>query len=335
MSSQVAVIGAGSWGTTIAAVASQTTVTRLWARTPKVADEITRAATNSTYLPGFSLPPDLVATASLEAALRGANLVLMAVPSHGFRAVAAAAAPCIEPGVPIVSLAKGLEQGTLMRMSEVLAEVAPGHPVAVMTGPNLAREILAGQPAASVVASHDHAVGIEMQRVFAGSMLRIYTNVDVVGCEIAGVVKNVLAIASGMADGMGFGDNTRAALMTRGLAEMARLGVALGGSFSTFAGLAGMGDLIATCASGLSRNHMVGRALGRGSSIEQITSDMLMVAEGVKSSPAVLALAHRLGVDMPFTDEVVAVCHGGRSAADAVERLMKRETKGEIHGLPT
>jgi glycerol-3-phosphate dehydrogenase (NAD(P)+) len=333
MSRRVAVIGAGSWGTTVAALASRNSSTMLWARRSELAHELNHTHANSTYLPGFELPSSLCATASIAQAVTDADVVVMGVPSHGFRAILAEASPFLERGVPIVSLTKGLEQTTLMRMSEVVAEVAPGHPVAVLTGPNLSREIMAKQPAASVVASEEPSIGIELQNILAGATWRIYTNNDVVGCEISGVVKNVLAIASGMADGMGFGDNTRAALMTRGLAEMARLGIALGGQLLTFSGLAGMGDLIATCSSRLSRNHMVGQALGQGRSIEEITQQMSMVAEGIKSSLAVLELSRRHGVEMPFTEEVVAVCHEGRAASDAVERLMQREARDELDGL--
>ena len=200
----------------------------------------------------------------------------------------------------------------------------------VLTGPNLAKEIMAGQPAASVVAIPDATIAAELQRILTQPSLRVYTNPDVVGCEVAGTVKNVIAIAAGMAEGMGFGDNTRATLITRGLAEMSRLGVAMGGDPLTFAGLAGMGDLIATCSSKQSRNNSVGLALGQGQSIESILGSMTMVAEGVKSSPSVLDLAHRYGVDMPITEQVVAVCHAGRSARDALSALMSRTSKSEL-----
>ena len=229
-----------------------------------------------------------------------------------------------------MSLSKGLERSTLKRMSEVAGEVMPGHPVAVLTGPNLAREIIAGQPAASVVAINDVTIAGELQRIFSRPTMRVYTNPDVVGCEVAGVVKNVIAIAAGMAAGMGFGDNSRATLITRGLAEMARLGTAMGGDPLTFSGLAGMGDLIATCSSSQSRNNSVGMALGAGKSIEEIVSSTNMVAEGVKSSPSVLDLAGRYGVEMPITEQVVAVCHEGRDAREALASLMRRNRKSEL-----
>jgi glycerol-3-phosphate dehydrogenase (NAD(P)+) len=230
----------------------------------------------------------------------------------------------------VVSLAKGLERESLKRMSEVVQDELPGHPVAVLTGPNLAREVLAGQPAASVVAIDDTIIATELQRIFATMRLRVYTNPDLVGCEVAGVVKNVIAIASGMAEGMGFGDNTRATLITRGLAEMSRLGVSLGGEPLTFAGLAGMGDLIATCSSRQSRNNTVGFELGKGRSIDEIVGEMHMVAEGVKSCASVLALAEAHGIDMPITEQVVEVCHHGRTVGEALTALMQRDAKPEL-----
>jgi glycerol-3-phosphate dehydrogenase (NAD(P)+) len=213
----------------------------------------------------------------------------------------------------------------------VVSEVLPGHPVAVLTGPNLAREIAQGQPAASVVAVENSDIGRDLQRVFNRPTWRMYTNTDVVGCEIAGVVKNVIAIGAGMAYGLGFGDNTRAALITRGLAEITRLAVAMGARPETFAGLAGMGDLIATCASSMSRNNTVGRRLGQGETLSSIIASTSMVAEGVKSSATVLELARTYNVDMPITEQVVAVCHHGVSAVDATRALMTRTLKPENH----
>lgn len=327
---RVAVIGAGSWGTTVAALASVNTPTVLWARRSALADQINSAHVNPDYLPSFTLPRDLRATDSIEEAVANADVVVMAVPSHGFRSVAREVAEFLRPWVPVVSLSKGIERETLMRMTEVAADEMPGRPVGVMTGPNLAKEIMAGQPAASVVAIPDATIAAELQRILTQPSLRVYTNPDVVGCEVAGTVKNVIAIAAGMAEGMGFGDNTRATLITRGLAEMSRLGVAMGGDPLTFAGLAGMGDLIATCSSKQSRNNSVGLALGEGKSIEEILGSMTMVAEGVKSSPSVLDLARRYGVDMPITDQVVAVCHEGRTAREALTALMSRTSKSEL-----
>jgi glycerol-3-phosphate dehydrogenase (NAD(P)+) len=329
---RVAVVGAGSWGTTVAALAAENAPTVLWARRAELAKAINADHRNDDYLSGFDLPEGLVATADIEEAVASTDVLVMGVPSHGFRAVLESAAPYVRPWVPVVSLAKGLEATTLKRMSEVVQDVLPGHPVAVLTGPNLAKEILAGEPAASVVAIDEPTIATELQRIFSTSRLRIYTNPDVVGCEVSGVVKNVIAIASGMAEGMGFGDNTRATLITRGLAEMGRLGLHLGGEPLTFAGLAGMGDLIATCSSKQSRNHMVGYELGRGRTIEEVVGGMNMVAEGVKSSPSVLELANRAGVEMPLSECVVRVCNDGWTAAQALTFLMQREQKAEIAG---
>jgi glycerol-3-phosphate dehydrogenase (NAD(P)+) len=327
---RVAVIGAGSWGTTVAALAAVNAPTVLWARRAALADQINDAKVNPDYLPAFALPQQLEATSSLCDAVSSADVVVMAVPSHGYRQVAAQANEFIRPWVPVVTLAKGIERDTLKRMSEVTEDEMPGHPVAVLTGPNLAKEILSGQPAASVVAIDDATIANELQRIFSRPSLRVYTNTDVVGCEVAGVVKNVIAIAAGMAEGMGFGDNTRATLITRGLAEMTRLGTAMGGQILTFAGLAGMGDLIATCSSKQSRNNMVGIQLGQGRDIEAVLASMTMVAEGVKSCPSVLDLARRHGIEMPITEQVVAVCHEGRSAGEALSSLMQRTSTTEF-----
>ena len=327
---RVAVIGAGSWGTTVAALASVNTPTMLWARRNELVEQINTTSINPDYLPTFTLPEQLVATSNMEAAVSSADVVVMAVPSHGFRQIAREVAPYLRPWVPVVSLTKGIERESLMRMTEVATDEMPGRPVGVMTGPNLAKEIMAGQPAASVVAIPDTTIALELQRILTRPNLRVYTNPDVVGCEVAGVVKNVIAIAAGMAEGMQFGDNTRATLITRGLAEMSRLGVAMGGDPLTFAGLAGMGDLIATCSSKQSRNNSVGLALGRGQSIEEILASMNMVAEGVKSSPSVLDLALQYGVEMPITEQVVAVCHHGHNAREALASLMSRSNKSEL-----
>ena len=327
---RMAVVGAGSWGTTVASLAAENTPTVLWARRPDVAATINAEHRNPAYLGDRELSLALRASASLEETVEGADVVVMAVPSQGFREVLVSAAPHIRPWVPVVSLSKGLEQGTLLRMSEVANEVLPGHPVAVLTGPNLAGEIAAGQPAASVVAIDDAVIATALQGIFARPTFRVYTNTDVVGCELAGVVKNVIAIASGIATGMGFGDNTRATLVTRGLAEMTRLAMKLGGSLESLAGLAGMGDLIATCSSTSSRNTTVGLRLGRGENLDDIIASTTQVAEGVRSSRAVLDLARKNGVDMPITEQVVAVCHEGKSAVDGLLSLMTRRAAPEV-----
>ena len=327
---RVGVVGAGSWGTTIASMAALNTSTMLWARSALTAEVINAEHRNPAYLGKRVLPTKLIASHDLEEVVRDADVVVMAVPSQGFREVLHAAAAHVRPGVPIVSVAKGLEQGSLMRMSEVIASELPGHPAAVLTGPNLAQEIMDGQPAASVVAIDDETIARELQRIFSNPRLLIYTNPDVVGCEVSGVVKNVIAIAAGMAGGMGFGNNTRATLITRGLAEMTRLGTAMGGTPATFAGLAGMGDLIATCSSLQSRNTSVGMALGRGENIADVMASMQMVAEGVKSSAAVLDLAAQFGIEMPITEQVVAVCHRGISAEQALSDLLSRGGRSEL-----
>ena len=303
--------------------------TVLWARRPELAHAINVGHRNPDYLPDGMLPPGLVATAAVDEALDGASVLVMAVPSHGFRAILEQARPFIPAGTPIVSLTKGLERRSLKRMTEVIAEVVPGSPAGVLTGPNLAGEIMAGQPAASVVALEDEALAAELQRLLGTEGFRVYTNTDVVGCEVAGALKNVTAIASGMGDGMGFGDNSRAALITRGLAELTRLGTALGGQPQTFPGLAGMGDLVATCISRRSRNRHVGEQLGRGRSIAEVVAEMTMVAEGVKTSRVVLDLAGRVGVEMPIAEQVVAVLDGEKTAAEALPALMQREAKPE------
>lgn len=326
---RMAVVGAGSWGTTVASLAADNTPTTLWARRSAIVEAINTRHVNPDYIGGVPLSANLRASASLAETVSDADVVVMAVPSQGFRGVLAEAAPHIRPWVPIVSLSKGLEAGSMLRMSQVANEVMPGHPVAVLTGPNLASEISVGQPAASVVAIDDAVIATALQELFSSPTFRVYTNSDVVGCEIAGVVKNVIAIASGIAMGMGFGDNTRATLITRGLAEMTRLAVALGGNPESLAGLAGMGDLIATCSSTSSRNTTVGVRLGRGESLEDIVASTTMVAEGVKSSKSVLELARSHGVDMPITEQVVAVCNDGVKASDALVALMGRRVRPE------
>lgn len=326
----VAVIGAGSWGTTVAALLGANADVRLWCRREELAEAINGTHRNEAYLGGVELPVSLRATTDIARAVDGADVVVMGVPSVGFRETARLVAPSVGAGVPVVSLAKGLEAGSLLRMTEVAEAELPGHPVAVLTGPNLAIEIAQGQPAASVVGCADESVARRLQSLFGTPTLRVYTNTDVVGCEIAGVVKNVIAIATGMAAGMGFGDNTRATLITRGLAEISRLAMAMGGSARTLAGLAGMGDLIATCSSTKSRNNTVGVRLGRGEKIDDIVASTSMVAEGVRSSLFVLELAGRYGVEMPITDQVAAVCHRGVPIADALRALMERGSTSEF-----
>jgi len=254
----------------------------------------------------------------------------MGVPSNSFREVLKQLKPHLRPWVPVVSLTKGLEKGTDLRMTQVIESECPGHPVGVLTGPNLAREIMAGQAAASVIAMDDDIIVKELQKIFNSGVFRVYTNDDVIGCELGGVLKNIIAIAVGMGIGLGAGDNTRSALIVRGLAEVARLGVALGGRAETFAGLTGMGDMLATCISPQSRNHHVGLELGKGRHIDDIIAQMVMVAEGVKSSPTVIKLAEQHAVEMPIAMDVHEVIAGRRTAEQAFYGLLKRKVGAEI-----
>jgi len=333
---RLAVIGAGSWGTTVAALGARNAEhVTLWARRPELADALNAGGENPDYLPGRPLGP-VVATARLDEALDGADVVALAVPSHGFRAVLVEAAPFVPSGALLLSLAKGLEQGTLKRMTEVASEVVPGHDdgrIGVLTGPNIATEVAAGMPTASVVAMTDETAAAAVQRLFMTDTFRVYTNPDVVGCEIAGVVKNVVALAAGIAQGLGVGDNARAALITRGLAELTRFGLALGGNPLSFLGLAGIGDIVVTCTSPRSRNRHVGEALGRGRPLADVLGEMTMVAEGVRSTAAVLARAAAAGVELPIAAQVQAVLDGVRTPADAVSSLMLREAKSELEGI--
>ncbi len=329
----VAVLGGGSWGTTVAHLCAHNAPTVLWARSADTVREVNDEHRNSRYLEGFALHPELTASDDVAEVLDRADVLVMGVPSQAFRATLEEAAPHVRPWIPVVSLTKGLELDTGRRMTEVINEVLPGHPVGVLTGPNLAKEILAGHAAASVVAMHDPIVSRSLQDVFATNLFRVYTNGDLIGCELGGVFKNVVAIAAGMADGLGTGDNTRAAVITRGLAEITRIGVALGGSPLTFAGLTGMGDLIATCISPQSRNRRVGQRLGEGLTIEQVVEEMDQVAEGVKSCRVVQRMAREVGVEAPITDQVVAVCHEGCTAHEAYEGLLHRKSRSEMHGL--
>lgn len=328
---KIAVIGAGSWGTTVSSIAAASAETVLWARREELARAINETHHNPEYLPDLELPESLSATHDLQKATSDADVLVMAVPSHGFRDVFTQIANRLPNGIPVISLTKGIEQNTLARMTEIVAEL--GHEpslTGVLTGPNLAAEIAAGQPAASVIAMTEGSVAEELQILLMGPTFRVYTNDDVIGCELAGALKNVMAIASGMSDGLGFGDNTRATLLTRALAELSRLGVALGGRPETFAGLAGMGDLIATCSSDKSRNHQVGFGLARGKTLDDMVAEMHMVAEGVKTTKSVLGLAERVAVDMPIATHVGLVLDGEITPREGVLSLMTREAKAEV-----
>ena len=329
MGDRVAVIGAGSWGTAVAALVGATTPTSLWVRSPELTAAIRDSHENATYLPDVRLPDGLEATSSLEEALDGVGVVFMAVPSHGFRAVLWQMAPLAAELDAIISLSKGIENGTNLRMSQVIGEVLPDVPAGVLTGPNLAREVAQGQPAASVVALAEESLARRVQDLVHTRTFRVYMGTDVIGCEIAGAAKNVMAIAAGICDGLGFGENTRAVLITRGLAELGRLGISLGGQILTFGGLAGVGDLVATCASPKSRNRTVGFELGQGRTLEEIVNGMHMVAEGVKSAGPLVGLARAQGIEMPIAEQVEAIVAGRCSPLEALMALMDRPSRPE------
>lgn len=326
---KVALLGGGSWGTTVASLVSHNCQVSLWARDPQTVEEINTCHSNEKYLPGATLPEGLTACLTIEEAVCDADVLIMGIPSQSFRSVLEEASEHIRPWIPIVSLTKGLELSTGLRMTQIINEVTPGHPVGVLSGPNLAREIMAGQAAASVIAMEDEIIVKELQKLFRSGLFRVYTNTDVVGCELGGVLKNIIAIAVGMGDGQGAGDNTRSALITRGLAEVTRLGIALGGRAETFSGLAGMGDMIATCTSPQSRNRHVGVELGKGRNMQEIIEEMVMVAEGAKSAPAVMALARKHGVEMPIATDVFHVLSGESDARAAFRGLLRSEARGE------
>jgi glycerol-3-phosphate dehydrogenase (NAD(P)+) len=332
---RAAVLGAGSWGTTFAQVLCDAgTPVTLWARRADAADAINDLHENPKYLPGITLPPALAATADVAAALDGTDLVLLAVPAQTLRDQLTAWRPLIPGGALLVSLMKGIEHGSDKRMSEVIMETAhvPHSQVAVISGPNLAREIAERQVAASVVACADEVSARLLQRACHTSYYRPYWNTDVLGCELGGTVKNVIALAVGIAVALGLGDNTKATLITRGLAEMARLGEAMGADPRTFAGLTGMGDLVATCSSPLSRNRRFGEYLGQGMNLAQAKEMTTQTAEGVTSCAPVLELARKYGVEMPITEAVAALITGRLSVGDAAALLMSRSAKPEWYG---
>lgn len=329
MNLRAAVLGAGSWGTTVASIMSANTPTVIWARDAATADDVNNNNKNERYLPGLTLNSKLSATSNLEEAISTADLVVMGVPSKAMRATLENARQYCRAWIPIISLAKGFEPKTRYRMTQVIEEVMPGHPPGVLTGPNLAREIVQGFAAASVLAMDDEVIVRKLKPIFQSSLFRVYTNTDMTGAELGGALKNVIAIAAGMGDGAGAGENTRSAVITRGLAEVSRLGVAMGGDPATFAGLAGLGDLMATCTSSLSRNHHVGEELGKGRTVEEIIADMNQVAEGINSSKIVMELAQEYGVEMPIAHEVYRVCHEGSSARRAFRGLLRNDPGSE------
>ncbi len=316
----------------MASIVARKSPTELWARSAEVADEISSQHTNNRYLPEFQLTESLAATHDLAAVVEPADIIIMAVPSHGFRAVLSDLAPYLRPWTPVVSLVKGLEQVTRLRMTEIVDGVLPGHPAGVLAGPNIAREVVAGYAAAAVIAMPDRHLAAQLGELFRTTRFRIYSTSDVVGVEIAGALKNVFAIAVGMGDGVGSGDNTRAMVITRSLREMSKLGEQLGGDRDTFAGLAGMGDLVVTCTSPHSRNRHVGEELGRGVPIEQVLAGMKQVAEGVRTASVVMKLAAEAGVEMPIAREVDAVVNHGSSPVQAYRGLLAIAPGHEVHG---
>src|SRR5918996_27239 len=334
----VAVVGAGSWGTAFAAVVAANHVpTLLWARRPELAREINARHANQPYLPDVPLPTTLRATADIEEAVGPAAVVVVAVPSHALREKMKEMGPLIPSDAAVVSLTKGVEQDSLLRMTEVISEAGNLEPerAAAVSGPNLAKEVALGLPGATVVACSDMKRAERLQRIFHSRTFRVYTNADVCGVEIGGAAKNVVALAAGIADGLGYGDNSKAALITRGLVEITRLAVRLGADPLTMAGLAGVGDLVATCMSRQSRNRHVGEELGKGRTLDEIVASMNMVAEGVKSSNSVTALPDRHGVDMPIAQRVRRVIHEGADAREMVEELMTRSPEPEFLGIRT
>ncbi|MGI5154987.1 NAD(P)H-dependent glycerol-3-phosphate dehydrogenase [Microbispora sp. CA-102843] len=334
--SRAAVFGTGSWGTTFAMILAEAgTPTTLWGRRAEIVDAINETRENPEYLPGIRLPDTIRATTDPAEAMDGADFVVLAVPSQTLRANLEVWKPHIPPGAVLVSLMKGVELGTCKRMSEVICEVAevPERRVAVVSGPNLVPELAQRQPAAAVVACSDEEVAARLQEACHLPWFRTYTNPDVVGVELGGAVKNVIALAVGVAVGMGLGDNVRATLMTRGLAEIARLGAVLGADQHTFAGLAGMGDLVATCTSPLSRNRTFGENLGRGMTMAEVVAATKQTAEGVKSCESVLELARKHDVEMPITEVVVGVVHDGMTPGEAAVLLMSRTPKPERYGV--
>ncbi|MGB3304113.1 NAD(P)H-dependent glycerol-3-phosphate dehydrogenase [Gordonia sp. (in: high G+C Gram-positive bacteria)] len=330
------VMGAGSWGTAMAKVlADAGNDVKIWARRSDLVDQINSNHENSDYLPGITLPSGIRGVTSVAEALADTDLVVCAVPSQSLRGNLEQWREHLPADAILLSLAKGVETSTGMRMSEVIGEVTgfPARQIAVLTGPNLAKEIAQGQPAATVVACVDEDQAKRVQEAVATGYFRPYTNTDVIGCEIGGAAKNVIALACGMASGMGFGENTLATIITRGLAETIRLGMALGADITTLAGLAGIGDLVATCSSPLSRNRSFGARMGEGATLEEAQAATNgQVAEGVKSSSSVLALAELHGVEMPLTQAVHSVCHEGMSVPEMVSSLLGRSTKPEVYG---
>ncbi|OAN32472.1 NAD(P)H-dependent glycerol-3-phosphate dehydrogenase [Mycolicibacterium iranicum] len=330
---KVVVLGGGSWGTTVASICARRGPTLQWVRSQETADDINKNHRNSKYLGDeVELADTLRATTDFTEAAECADVIVMGVPSHGFRGVLTELATQLRPWVPVVSLVKGLEQGTNYRMSQIVDEILPGHPAGILAGPNIAREVADGYAAASVLAMPDQHLAANLAGLFRTKRFRTYTTDDVVGVEMAGALKNVYAIAVGMGFALGIGENTRAMVMARAVAEMSKLGVAMGGNRDTFAGLAGMGDLIVTCTSQRSRNRHVGEQLGKGKTVEEIIAAMNQVAEGVKAASVIMEFADKYGISMPIAREVDGVVNHGSSVEQAYRGLMVEKPGHEVHG---
>jgi glycerol-3-phosphate dehydrogenase (NAD(P)+) len=327
---RVAVLGAGSWGTTLAnLLAHKGDDVRLWAHEPEVVESVNRSRENSMFLPGVPLSTKIRAVGDVSETVSGVEVIVSAPPSHAVRGVIRDLGEAVPPGTLVVSATKGIETDTLALMSEVFAECLPKIRFSVLSGPSFAAEVCEGQPTAVVAAARDEATAQAAQQVFATPLFRVYSNLDVIGVELAGALKNVIAVAAGIAEGLGLGHNPRAALITRGLAEITRLGVAMGADPSTFAGLAGMGDLVLTTTGSLSRNRSLGVALAEGQSFEEYRATHRSVAEGANTSLAGAALGKRLGIELPITEQVCAVLFRGRAPREAIAELMGRELKSE------
>lgn len=318
---RISVLGSGSWGTVVASLAARNTPTMIWARKEETADEINSSHTNSTYLGDRELPGSLRATADLAEAAGEADVLVVGVPSHSMRSVLEEASQHVRAWIPVISVAKGLEPETRLRPTQVISECLPGHSIGLLAGPNIAGEVADGFAAAAVVATPDDQVASALQPLFATKVFRVYRNHDVVGCELGGILKNIIAIASGMADGLDVGVNTRSLVLSRGLAEMTRLGEAMGADARTFAGLTGLGDLMATATSSASRNRRVGEEIGSGKTIDEVLAGMTQVAEGVKTARSVRELTDEYGVDAPIIHEVDKVINDGRTAREAYKGL--------------
>ena len=327
----IAVIGTGGWGTTLAVLLhGNGHKVALWGRLAEEVEPILAARENKAFLPGVNIPKEILVTLDAGSALRGAESVVLAVPSHGMRTICGQLKPFLPPGVPVINVAKGIENETGARMSEVIAEVLDTDRIIVLSGPSHAEEVARGIPTAVVVAARDLKLATAAQKVFMNERFRIYTHDDVIGVELGGALKNIIAIAAGACDGIGFGDNTKAALCTRGLAEMTRLGVALGARRETFFGLSGVGDLVVTAFSRHSRNRGFGERLGKGETPEHIAASTQMVAEGVRTAKSVWQVACRMRVDVPITSQVYAILYEGKASKQAVRDLMTREAKPEF-----